>query len=91
MKSRGVRSYAAFVDSADALTSNDIGMNLLITESANARMKDWRMRLVMRIDGNRIRLMESGPLTGPYAGQKNIVAGKTTSGGSETHWLKRCQ
>ena len=27
------------------------------------------MHLVTRIDGNRIRLMESGPLSGPYAGQ----------------------
>jgi Ricin-type beta-trefoil lectin domain len=91
MKSRTVRSYAAFVDNADEATSNDVGMNLLITESANAQMKDWRMRLVTRIDGNRIRLMESGPLTGPYAGQKNIVAGKTTNGGTETRWLKKCQ
>jgi hypothetical protein len=91
MKSRSVRSYAAFVDNADEATSNDVGMNLLITESANAQMKDWRMRLVTRIDGNRIRLMESGPLTGPYAGQKNIVAGKTTNGGTETRWLRKCQ
>jgi hypothetical protein len=91
MKSRSVRSYAGFVDNADEATSNDVGMNLLITESANAQMKDWRMRLVTRIDGNRIRLMESGPLTGPYAGQKNIVAGKTTNGGTETHWLRKCQ
>jgi hypothetical protein len=91
MKSRGVRSYAAFVDSADEVTSNDIGMNLLITESANAKMKDWRMRLVTRIDGSRIRLMESGALTGPYAGQKNIVAGKSANSETETHWLKRCQ
>ena len=91
MKSRSARSYAAFVDNADEVAANDVGMTMLITESANAQMKDWRMRLVTRIDGNRIRLMESGPLTGPYAGQKNIVAGKTTSGGAETHWLKRCQ
>jgi Ricin-type beta-trefoil lectin domain len=91
MKSRIVRSYAAFVDNADEVTSNDVGMNILITESANAQMKDWRMRLVTRIDGNRIRLMESGPLSGPYAGQKNIIAGKTANGGAETHWLKKCQ
>jgi hypothetical protein len=51
-------------------------MNLLITESTNAQMKDWRIHLVTRIDGNRIRLMESGPLSGPYAGQKNIIAGR---------------
>jgi hypothetical protein len=91
MKSRSIRSYAAFVDDADETSSNEVGMNLLITESVNAQMKDWRMRLVTRIDGNRMRLMESGPLTGPYAGQKNIVAGKTTNGGVETHWLKKCQ
>jgi len=91
MKSRSVRSYAAFVDNADEVTSNDIGMNLLITESTNAQMKDWRIHLVTRIDGNRIRLMESGPLSGPYAGQKNIIAGKTANGGTETHWLKKCQ
>lgn len=91
MKSRSARSYAAFVDNADEVAANDVGMTMLITESANAQMKDWRMRLVTRIDGNRIRLMESGALTGPYAGQKNIVAGKTTSGGAETRWLKRCQ
>ena len=91
MKSRSVRSYAAFVDNADEISSNDVAMNMLISESANAQMKDWRMRLVTRIDGSRIRLMESGPLTGPYAGQKNIVAGKTTSGATETRWLKKCQ
>jgi Ricin-type beta-trefoil lectin domain len=91
MKSRSVRSYAAFVDNADEVSSNEVGMNMLITESTNAQMKDWRMHLVTRIDGNRIRLMESGPLTGPYAGQNNIVAGKTTNGGTETHWLKKCQ
>jgi hypothetical protein len=91
MKSRTVRSYAAFVDNANEVTTNDVGMDMLITESANAQMKDWRMHLVTRIDGNRIRLMESGPLSGPYAGQKNIIAGKTANGGTETHWLKKCQ
>jgi hypothetical protein len=91
MKSRSVRSYAAVVDNADEVSSNEIGMNVLITESANAQMKDWRMRLVTRIDGSRIRLMESGALTGPYAGQKNIVAGKSANSETETHWLKRCQ
>ena len=91
MKSRSVYSYAAFVDNADEATANDVGMTMLITQSANAQMKDWRMRLVTRIDGNRIRLMESGPLTGPYAGQKNIVAGRTTNGGLETRWLRKCQ
>jgi hypothetical protein len=91
MKSRSVRSYAAFVDNADEVSSNDVAMNILITESANAQMKDWRIRLVTRVDRNRIRLMESGPLTGPYAGQKNIVAGKSTNDGAETHWLKKCQ
>jgi hypothetical protein len=49
------------------------------------------MRLVTRVDGSRIRLLESGPLTGPFAGQKNIVAGKAANGGAETRWLKRCQ
>jgi hypothetical protein len=91
MKSRTVRSYAAFVDNADEVTTNDVGMNILITESANAQMKDWRMRLVTRIDGNRIRLMESGPLSGPYAGQKNVIDGTGTNGGAETHWLQKCQ
>jgi hypothetical protein len=91
MKSRNLRSYAAFIDNADEVTANDVGMTMLITESANAQMKDWRMRLVTRVDGNRIRLLESGPLTGPFAGQKNIVAGKATSGGAETRWLQRCQ
>jgi Ricin-type beta-trefoil lectin domain len=91
MKSRTVRSYAAFVDNANEVTANDVGMDMLITESANAQMKDWRMHLVTRIDGNRIRLMDSGPLSGPYAGQKNIIAGKTANGGTETRWLKKCQ
>jgi hypothetical protein len=91
MKSRSVRSYAAFVDNADEVSSSEIRMNILITESTNAQMKDWRMHLVTRIDGNRIRLMESEALNGPYAGQKNIVAGKTTNSGTETHWLKKCQ
>jgi hypothetical protein len=91
MKSRSVRSYAGFVDNADEVASNEVGMDMLIAESTNAQMKDWRIRLVTQIDANRIRLMESGPLTGPYTGQKNIVAGKTPNGKAETHWLRKCQ
>jgi Ricin-type beta-trefoil lectin domain len=91
MKNRTVRSYAASVESAEELTANDIGMKILITETLNAQMKDWRMHLVTRVDDNRIRLMESGPLSGPYAGQTNIFAGKATNGGGETHWLTKCQ
>jgi tetratricopeptide (TPR) repeat protein len=91
MKSRTVRAYAALVDNADEVTANDLGMNMVITESANAQMKDWRMRLVTRIDGNRVRLMESGAVSGPYAGQKNIVAGKATNGRTETRWLTKCR
>jgi len=91
MKSRNVRTYAAFVDNADEVAPNEIAMNMMIAESTNAQLANWRMRLVTRIDGNRIRLMESAALTGPYAGQKNIVAGQTTNSGTETHWLKKCQ
>jgi hypothetical protein len=90
MKGRNVRTYAAFVTAAEELTANDVAMNITITEAANAQMKDWNMRLVTRLDGNRIRLMESTAVSGPYAGQTNIFAGKATNGGSETHWLTKC-
>jgi Ricin-type beta-trefoil lectin domain len=91
MKSRTVRSYAAFVDDASELTSSDVAMNISIAETIIAQMKDWRMHLVTRVDGNRIRLMESVPLTGPYAGEANVTGGKAATGGGETHWLTKCQ
>jgi hypothetical protein len=91
MKSRGARSYAALVDNAEELTPNDVAINILITETTITDMKDWRMRLVTRIDGNRIRLMESGALSGPYAGRTNIFAGRAANGGDETRWLTKCQ
>jgi hypothetical protein len=78
------------VDSAEELTSNDIGMNVSVTETTIAAIKDLRMHLVTRIDGNRIRLMESGALSGPNAGSTNIFAGKAANGGGETHWLTKC-
>jgi len=90
MKGRALRSYAAAVENAQELTANDVAMNIVITETIVSQMKDWRMRLVTRVDGNRMRLMESEPLTGPYAGQKNVSAGKAANGGGETHWLTKC-
>ena len=90
LKSRAVRAYAALVDSADEVAANDVGMNMVIMETTIPQLKDLRMRLVTRVDGNRIRLMQSGALSGPNAGQNNIVAGKTTGGGTETHWLTKC-
>ena len=90
LKSRAVRVYAALVDSADEVAANDVGMNMVIMETTIPQLKDLRMRLVTRVDGNRIRLMQSGALSGPNAGQNNIVAGKTTGGGTETHWLTKC-
>jgi Ricin-type beta-trefoil lectin domain len=90
MKSRTVRAYAALVDSADEVAANEVGMNMVIVETTILQLKDLRMRLVTRIDGNRVRLMQSGVLSGPNAGQNNIVGGKTTSGGTETHWLSKC-
>jgi len=90
MKNRTVRSYAAVVDSAEELTANDIAMNMTVTETAIAPLKDLRMHLVTRIDGNRIRLMESGALSGPNAGSTNIFAGKAANGGGETRWLTKC-
>jgi hypothetical protein len=90
MKGRNLRSYAAFVTDAEELTPNDIAMSIQITEAPNAQMKDSRMRLVTRLDGSRIRLMESSALSGPFAGQTNIFGGKATNGGTETHWLTKC-
>ncbi len=55
MKGRTVRSYAAAVESAEELAANDIAMSILITETLIAQMKDWRMHLVTRVDGNRMR------------------------------------
>jgi hypothetical protein len=91
MKNRSARTYAALVDDAEELTPTDVAINMLITETTITEMKDWRMRLVTRIDGNRIRLMESGALNGPYAGRTNVFAGKAANGGDETRWLAKCQ
>jgi hypothetical protein len=91
MKDRTVRSYAALVEDAEELSANDIAMNIAITESVNAQMTGWKMHLIMRVDDNRIRLMQSGALTGPYAGRTNIFAGKAAGGGAETRWLTKCR
>jgi hypothetical protein len=91
MKSPTVRSYTALVEKAEELTSNEVAMNIIITETVITQMKDWRMHLVTKIDGNRIRLMESTPLSGQYAGRANISAGRAAGGGEETHWLTKCK
>lgn len=91
MKDRNARSYAAFVEDAEELTGNDVSMTIVIMESLNAQMKGWKMQLITRLDDDRIRLMQSGALTGPYAGRTNIFAGKASGGGGETRWLTRCK
>ena len=91
MKDRTVRAYAALVENAEELSANDIAMNIAITESVNAEMMGWKMHLITRVDDNRIRLMQSGALTGPYAGRTNIFAGKASGGGAETRWLTKCK
>jgi hypothetical protein len=91
MKDRNVPSYASLVEDAEELSANDVAMNVAITDSLNAQMKGWKMHLITRVDGKRIRLMQSGPLTGPYAGRTNIFAGKAANGGAETRWLTKCQ
>jgi hypothetical protein len=91
MKDRNTRTYAAFVEQAEELAENDVAMNIVIVESLNAQMKGWKMQLITRVDGNRLRLMQSAALTGPHAGRTNISAGKSTAGGGETRWLTRCK
>jgi hypothetical protein len=90
MKSRTTRAYAGIVDSAGELPPSDVIMTMSIIESAIPQMKDWRMRIVTRVDGNRIRLIESGPLTGPFAGRIDIAGGRAANGGEETRWLSKC-
>ena len=91
MKDRNARSYAALVENAEELSANDVAMNIVIMETVSAQMKGWKMHLITRVDDNRIRLMQSGPLTGPYAGRTTIFAGKAANGGGETHWLTKCK
>jgi hypothetical protein len=91
MKDRTVRSYAALVEDAEELSANDVAMTIAITESLSAQMTGSRMHLIMRLDDDRMRLMQSGALTGPYAGRTNIFAGKAAGGGSETRWMTKCK
>ena len=91
MKDRNARSYVALVEDAEELSANDVAMNIAITESLNAQMNGWKMHLIMRVDDNRMRLMQSGALTGPHAGRTNVFAGKATGGGAETRWLTKCR
>jgi hypothetical protein len=91
MKDRTARSYAALVEDAEELSANEVAMTIAVTESLNAQMMGWKMHLIMRLDDNRMRLMQSGPLTGPYAGRTNIFAGKASSGGGETRWMTKCK
>lgn len=91
MKDRTVRSYAALVEDAEELSSNDVAMTIAITESVNTQMTGWKMHLIMRLDDDRMRLMQSGALTGPYAGRTNIFAGKASGGGGETRWMTKCK